>query len=636
MTRGRSPLIVAAGLIGALLPAAAAPPRRAEAYLKYFEAQQLIADGRAAEARQALESVLDLDPNASEVAATLGRLCFRDGDLICATERAERALALSPSNAAAHRVLAELDLQRFDRTHDRSALEEGLKHIADAVAASPTDAGTWAAWIRALANNGRPDEAEQVAARAAGTPGIDPSLPYLALARIYLGRGDSDRAVAVLDKVDVTGRGMVPILELLADLKGSRGDMAGQAAVLTRLRQLKPDDVELAHRLGVARLELGDYYGAEGPLREAFGSRPADPLVRRDLARSLVRLGRGREAMDLLRELPQAYRAQHTLLLWAQAAEQAEQYGEAADRLEDLTKSLGDDDRKSFGPALRLRTARDRLRAGQPERTLALTRGQDDDPAALRLTLQALDATHRSAEADALLHTRLDARPREGALIALLGERTLGQKNAQAAVDAMSAALRNAPDKARIAAESAEWLTAWDAPVIGASLLDTLGAPPAAGDLLRTRAATLFAAGRTSEAETAFRKLLGADPADHGAMNDLGFLLASEGRSLDEALQLLNRAVELKPDQPAYLDSLGWALYRAGRTGDALPVLQKAALKAREREEPAIREHLGDVYLALGDRDRALSEWSAALALGSDQRARLQQKVEELRGRSAR
>ncbi len=614
-------------------PAAPRPGGRAIAYQRWFEALELASAGRNAEARRKLEEILEIDAGAAEVHAMLARLCLKDGDVMCAESRASRAVELVPDLADGHRVLAEIDLQQLQRTGAGAALERALGHLAAAARGAPHDANTWNAWIRALAANGRDDEAKDVAARAAATPGVDPSVPWMTLARIFLGRGQAERAIAVLDAVDVQGRGAVPILETLADLKGGRGDLRGQAAALERLRQYRPDDADLAHRLGAVLLELGDFYGAERPLRDAFEARANDPLVRRDLARGLVRLGRGAAALDLLREMPQAYRAPHTLILWAQAAEQAGRFAESADRLDELAATLGDDDRKSFGGSLRLRSARNRLRAGQPDRALALTEGQDRDPSLLRVRLQALDQAARTMEAETLLRQRRGAEPYDAALIALDVERVARRSGRDLAVQSVVANVRDVPHarRAGLVVDTAEWLAAWDQVDLAAALLDAEGAPDVVDvPVLRGRAGTLSAAGRAGEAEALYRKALVAAPDDDGLLNDLGYLLASENRSIPEAVTLLERAVKLRPDQTAYLDSLGWALHRAGRTGEALPLLRRAAQKAKEREEPTIREHLGDVYLALGDEDRARAEWEAALALGSGQRQRLLQKIERL------
>lgn len=629
--------VIAVSAATAATPTGPTMSRRAASYLEYFEARELVAEGRVEEARRKLEQILAADPAAAEVHAALARLCLRDGDVLCADSHARQAIELAPQEAEGHRIEAELSLQRSQRVGDPQALEQALAELAAAAAAQPADPWVWSTWIRALAGDGRVAEAEDVARRAGAVPGLDPAAPYLMLARILLARGDSSAATSVLERVDVSGRGGAAVLEMLADLKGATGDLAGQSAALQKLYEFRPDDPDIAHRLGAVRLELGDDFGALAPLRVAFEARESDPVVRRDLARALVGLGKGADALPILRELPPVERGPHTLLLWAQGAEQAGQFAEAADRLEELLTKLSENDLKTNGLILRLRAARDRLRGRQYNAALALLRGQEDDVSALRIVVQTLDASGRRTDADALLRAHRSAHPGAPALAALVAERASQQGGRSAGVDAALVELRSAANRPAAAAEAATWMTAWDDPLLGAALIDAVGLPASpSADELRARASTLSAAGRFGEAEAAFRRLLEVNPQDAGALNDLGYLLADQGRSLDEAVQMLRKAVTLRPDEPEYLDSLGWALHRAGRSAEALPLLRQAMQKSQERAAPAIREHLGDVYQALGDSDRARSEWEAALAMGSDQESRLRKKISELTPRGGR
>ncbi len=623
------------GLATALAAPAAASPQavsqRAASYLGYFEARELVAEGQTEEARRKLEQVLASDPGAAEVHATLARICLKDGDLLCADSHARRAVELAPADAEGHKILAEISWQRRQRSNDPQALEQTLTELAAAAEAQPGDPWVWSTWIRALAGEGRVPEAEAVARRAAAVPGLDPAAPFLALARVLLTRGDAGSAASVLERVEVSGRGGAAVLEMLADLKGASGDLAGQAAALQKLRELRPDDPDVAHGLGAVRLELGDNFGALGPLKDAYAARGSDPVVGRDLAVALVRLGRGAEALPVFRGLPVGERTPHTLLLWGQAAEQAGEYAEAADRVEELLTKLPEKDLKVIGGSLRVQAAQNRLLARQFDAALALIRGQENEASVLRLKTRILDAAGRSGEADALLRSLRAEHPGSPPITALLAERAARTGGRAAGIETALAELRSTTDKAAAAAATATWLTTWGDPLLAAALIDSFGLPAAPSpEELRARASTLFAAGRFGESEAAYRRLLEANPQDDVVLNDLGFLLADQGRSLDEAVKMLEKALELRPDEPAYLDSLGWALHRAGRSAEALPVLQRAARRADAAEEPSIREHLGDVYQALGDAPRARAEWEAALGMGSGNRERLQKKIEEL------
>jgi tetratricopeptide (TPR) repeat protein len=139
-------------------------------------------------------------------------------------------------------------------------------------------------------------------------------------------------------------------------------------------------------------------------------------------------------------------------------------------------------------------------------------------------------------------------------------------------------------------------------------------------------------------AEEQFKKVLAADPLNASAANYLGYMLADRGVRLDESLKYIQKAVDLEPNNGAYLDSLGWAYYKMSRYELAAPHLEKAARLMSN--DPTILEHLGHLYLRMGKEDlaeqeweRALKEWPAAESsdFDSEQAAKLQKELDELK-----
>ncbi|MBN1685987.1 MAG: tetratricopeptide repeat protein [Spirochaetales bacterium] len=85
-----------------------------------------------------------------------------------------------------------------------------------------------------------------------------------------------------------------------------------------------------------------------------------------------------------------------------------------------------------------------------------------------------------------------------------------------------------------------------------------------------------YQSGRTDEAISHLNEALTLDPDNVNAMNSLGYVLSEEGKHLERALVLCRRAVEKKPENPAYLDSLGWVYFKLGRISEARATLRKA------------------------------------------------------------
>jgi tetratricopeptide (TPR) repeat protein len=115
-----------------------------------------------------------------------------------------------------------------------------------------------------------------------------------------------------------------------------------------------------------------------------------------------------------------------------------------------------------------------------------------------------------------------------------------------------------------------------------------------------------------SRAEAAFRAVLASDPSHAPALNYLGYMLADRGERLDEAIELIQRAVAVDPENASYLDSLGWAYFRKRELDRALEYLRRAARKLPSNS--VVQDHYGDALSAAGRHADAIAAWERALA----------------------
>ncbi|HKQ57898.1 MAG TPA: tetratricopeptide repeat protein [Candidatus Eisenbacteria bacterium] len=134
--------------------------------------------------------------------------------------------------------------------------------------------------------------------------------------------------------------------------------------------------------------------------------------------------------------------------------------------------------------------------------------------------------------------------------------------------------------------------------------------------------------GDLAGAETAVRDVLKREPENPTALNFLGYLWADHNQNLDQAVDLIGKAITADPDNGAYIDSLGWAYYRMGRLAEARVQLERAVRLTSG--DAVVLEHLGDVYKDLSLKDLALKQYRQALAADPDN-ARLRAKLEALR-----
>lgn len=119
--------------------------------------------------------------------------------------------------------------------------------------------------------------------------------------------------------------------------------------------------------------------------------------------------------------------------------------------------------------------------------------------------------------------------------------------------------------------------------------------------------------GEWSRAVEKVRLILDGDPKNATALNFMGYTLAQNGGDLEEAERLVRRALELKPDSPAFLDSLGWVLFKKGDADQGAQLLELAV--GAGPEDATLFEHLGDVSAKLGRRQRAQECYSRSLEL---------------------
>ncbi|WP_193161344.1 tetratricopeptide repeat protein [Microbulbifer hainanensis] len=132
------------------------------------------------------------------------------------------------------------------------------------------------------------------------------------------------------------------------------------------------------------------------------------------------------------------------------------------------------------------------------------------------------------------------------------------------------------------------------------------------GRLVYTQALLNDQMGNTAAFESGMRKLLDRDPDNATILNALGYKLIEDNSRLEEAQQLIGKALQLRPDDPAIIDSMGWVQYRLGNHGEAVKYLQKALEELPDHE---IAAHLGEVLWMQGNRERAMQVWQRGLKL---------------------
>lgn len=128
--------------------------------------------------------------------------------------------------------------------------------------------------------------------------------------------------------------------------------------------------------------------------------------------------------------------------------------------------------------------------------------------------------------------------------------------------------------------------------------------------LLYARAMLAEKLGRLDLLEQDLKRMLELDPDSVQALNALGYTLADRTDRHTEALDYIERALELRPDDPAILDSMGWVLYRLNRFEESIDYLQRAAEGLPG--DPEVAAHLGEVLWVSGKQEQAKRIWQEA------------------------
>lgn len=252
------------------------------------------------------------------------------------------------------------------------------------------------------------------------------------------------------------------------------------------------------------------------------------------------------------------------------------------------------------------------------------------DPDSIRLNLGQI-AERRNQNEDALRWYRaveggrhhVDAQLRVANLLAAAG------KFEQARQHLRSVKTQDEEEARRLILAEAQLLRATGDTAGAFTAIDTaLAENPDDRDLLYESSMLAESLGRHEIMEGRLRKLIALHPEFAHAYNALGYSLADRGERLEEAEQLIARALELTPNDPFIIDSMGWVRFRRNDPAAALAHLERAY---GMRADPEIAAHLGEVLWSLDRRDEASRIWDEALAAHPDNAA-VKAVIKRLRG----
>lgn len=680
----------AAGLLLAV-SAPAADEERVEAAYHWWLAGAQVEEGDADAALESFEKAVELDSEEPFLRVEFAEFLYRQRLIGRAEKQVEKARELAPDEPVVLRAYGQIQLAQAGRSD--AALNRAVTTFERLREVDPDDIEGMLMLGQLYQGAGDVDRAIDVYEELVRNNNDNQQLKRL-LVDTLTKAGRTERARELLEEILRLEQESLDSRLRLAELESEKGNHSAAIDILTGRRGTREEDPRLLEALareyllraqapGVGReRSREDLNTALETVREA----EATPATRGSLglleANILASLGEVEDAIEVLRGLGEEGRRDLRIPLFlARLLEADGEVDSAAEILEGLVEVANG--RPALVAEVRDRLARLEARRGRWLRVRDLTQdllGSSDEAVRLRALSLHLDALVQLEDPSSALQLlrreqrRYDEVPatlvlREARILANAGRkrealRTL-ERTELLTDDAMSQPdiplgraqiyfQLDRDDEALAVVERYVEEGSFERLFTAGQFFSnpegfSLAAPyfrravesPQAAENDELRADAHFMLGqaleRTGDLEGAareFRAVLAIREDDSTAMNYLGYMWVDAERNVDEGYELIQRAVDMEPDNGAYADSLGWALYRLGRFAEAQRELERAI--ELSPDNATILEHLGDVYRALGERDRAVDAYEKAVALeeqGIDQaEGDVQGKLEALLG----
>jgi tetratricopeptide (TPR) repeat protein len=543
-----------------------------------------------------LQGCQSLAPKDSEAQSPVAAKAEQEKPVAYGSFKQETVYSLLVAELAGQRNRFDIALANYvdqaEKTQD-PAVSERAYRIAEYLGADEPALDTALIWARNDAQN--LDAQRAAAIQLARSGRYDESMTYME--KVLQGQGDTHfdfLALSAAETDQSTRDGLMQSFERLLVKYPNNGQLVfGKALLLNQdgkaeealslLEAHPPQNGEIAPLLLRARLLQALDRGSEALplLRGAIRDNPDDKRLRLTYARTLVeqdRIGDAKaEFESMLQQYPEDDELRYSLAL---VCLENKDWDEAEGYLQELVE------RDSNVDAAHLNLGRIREERNDPEAALReyalVGTGPDYLPAQLRQA-DILIANGRGSEASRLLAEAREAQPDYAIQLYLIEAESYGNNGKDAQADqVLQQAIKRYPDDL---------------------------------NLLYTRAMLAEKRGDLAEMEKDLRAIIAREPENAMAINALGYTLADRTTRYAEAKQLIEKAHQLTPDDPAVLDSLGWVNYRLGNLDEAERLLRQALERFPDHEVAA---HLGEVLWANGKRREARQVWAKAFQAQPD------------------
>jgi len=648
----------------AAAPATPPQPDKAAAYYEYslghLYAEMAAAYGNRGEyftkAAEAFRAALKADPSATFIAEELSDLYIQSGRLREAVLDAQDALKDNPNDLNSRRLLARIytHLIGDQNQTDTDMVKKAIEQYQKITEVDPKDVDSW-----------------------------------IMLGRLEKALMNSTEAMAAYKKALELDADNEDAMTGLATVYADLGDNKAAAEMLRKVAEKDPNPRSLTSLAGIYE-QLKDYSLAAEMLRRALDQQPGNSELKMALAEDLAFSDQLDEALKLYQEqaaedpkdikaelrISQIYRQKRDFAKAREAADKAkeidpndlevqfndvnllESEGKIADAIKTLKGILDATAKKNYSASERSSRASLLGTLGELQRTIeqygpavdAFRQWADLDPDNAGRAEAEIVETYREAKdypkAEAAADAAVKKYPKDRVVSATrstvlsdLGKWDAAVAEAKRLSDGknerdVDLTLSDIYEKAKNFSEMAKVLDAAEA--LSQTSQDKQ-------EIWFRRGAMFERMKNYPQAEAEFRKVLDANPDYDAALNYLGYMLADRNVRLEEARDLISKAVSHEPNSGAYLDSLGWVYFRLNELPEAEDKLREA-LRYMSRD-PTVHDHLAEVYFREGKIRDAIAQWQSSLReyqagppsdMDQAEVSKVQKKLEDAKVRLAR
>jgi tetratricopeptide (TPR) repeat protein len=565
---------------------------RAESYYYFVLSKVSSANGDVDRALSLMKKALEYNRESSEINLELAMLLGGMGKPQDAIAYAQEAARLDPQDAAPHWVLARLYLRAQPNLNGEFA--KAVQELEKIRELDPENGNVYFLLGGAYQDLNEPEKAIQAYEKYQEIV-RDTDGGYFEIARFYSGNGNTEKAIDYLKKGLEIQPDSLNSLGLLGKIYSDLGRTQEAIPVYKKLLHLTEDNQNLKQYLASLLYEEGEYTEACELLEDVLGKDPNNGEAAILLGRIYIEQKQFSKAIGILESVDDKDPniRKKALFHMGIAYEDDNESSKAIKIFTDLLKETPDDTEENRNNRLlfQYHLISIYMKEGKNQQALSIAKeNYERNPKDLRQGIFYAQTLADAGETDKglqILNALLESNPSETDLYIYLSQIYAKAKRFREAEKILlQAEEKAAPDEAT-------------------------------GERLKIQRISLYESRKDYDrAESLLKEILGKNPTHAGALNYLGYMLADRGIRLGEAVGYVKKALEIDPENGAYLDSLGWAYFKLNDLKNAETYLLKAG--KREKDDPVINDHIGDLYFKTGDYEKARSFWLESIRLSSE------------------